>query len=120
MVNTRTLNSCACVLLAAISAATSDLSHAQRPTTGAGPSGGIWKAAVPPKPMKGEFESLDPLGVAAGARIKADCSLNCGEPHDGTLYCCASGTSLEFFLEQPQAHLERARAGWRKMSAHRD
>src|ERR1700680_2894198 len=101
MVNTRTLNSCACVLLAAISAATSDLSHAQRPTTGAGPSGGIWKAAVPPKPMKGEFDSLDPLGVAAGARIKADCSLNLIDPGDGKLYCFSSGNSLAFFLDKP-------------------
>jgi hypothetical protein len=117
MVNTRTLNSCACALLAAISAATSDLSHAQPATTGAGPSGGIWKAAVPSKPMKGEFDSLDPLGVAAGARIKADCSLNWINPDDGKLYCFSSGTSLEFFLDKPQANLERARAGWRKLTA---
>jgi len=40
---------------------------------GAARRGGIWKAAVPPTPMKGEFDNLDPLGVAAGARIKADC-----------------------------------------------
>jgi hypothetical protein len=87
--------------------------HAER-------SGGIWKAAVPPKPMRGEFGSLDPLGVAAGARIKADCSLNWVDPDDGKLYCFASGTSLEFFLEQPQSHLERARAAWRKMTARRE
>ena len=61
--------------------------------------------------MRGEFDSLDPLGVAAGARIKADCSLNWVDPDDGKLYCFASGTSLEFFLEQPQTHLERARDG---------
>src|ERR1700674_3345617 len=120
MVNTRTLNSRVPALLAAILAASPALSHAQAATTGAGRSGGIWKAAVPLKPMQGEFDSLDPLGVAAGARIKADCSLNWIDPDDDKLYCFASGTSLEFFLEQPQAHLERARAGWRKMSAHRD
>jgi len=108
MVNTRTLNSCACALLAAIMAASS---------TGAGPSNGIWKAAVPPKPMKGEFDSLDPLGVAAGARIKSDCSLNWINPDDGKLYCFSSGTSLEFFLDKPQANLERARAGWEKLTA---
>lgn len=83
----------------------------------AGRSGGIWKAAVPAKPMNGEFESLDPLGVAAGARIKADCSLNWVNPDDGKLYCFASGTSLEFFLDQPQTHLEQARARWRRMAA---
>jgi hypothetical protein len=81
------------------------------------PSGGIWKAAVPPKPMRGEFDSLDPLGVAAGARIKADCSLNWVNPDDGKLYCFSSGTSLEYFLDRPQANLQRARAGWEKMTA---
>src|SRR6202030_1812238 len=113
-----TVNSCVCALLAALSAAA--VSHAQPAATGTArsgaassgtaPSGGIWKAAVPRKPMKGEFDSLDPLGVAAGARIKADCSINWVNPDDGKLYCFASGTSLEFFLEQPQTHLERARA----------
>jgi hypothetical protein len=39
------------------------------------PPGGIWKAAVPPTQMKGEFDNFDPIGIAAGARIKADCSL---------------------------------------------
>jgi hypothetical protein len=80
-------------------------------------SGGIWKAVVPPKPMKGEFDSLDPIGVAAGARIKADCSLNWISPDDGKLYCFSSGTSLEFFLDKPQANLERARRNWLRMAA---
>ena len=76
---------------AAAGAAQAESAHAR-----AGRSGGIWKAAVPPIPMRGEFESLDPLGVAAGARIKADCSINWVNPDDGKLYCFASGTSLEF------------------------
>ncbi len=76
---------------------------------------GIWKAAVPPAPMQGEFDSLDPLGVAAGARIKADCSLNWIDPDVGKRYCFSSGTSLEFFLDEPRANLERAQAGWRRM-----
>jgi hypothetical protein len=80
-------------------------------------SGGIWKAAVPPTSMKGEFDNLDPLGVAAGARIAADCSLNWIDPDDGKLYCFASGTSLEFFLDRPQANIQRARAGWQRLSA---
>src|ERR1700676_2851763 len=86
---------------------------------GDGRSDGIWKAAVPPTPMKGEFDSLDPLGVAAGARIKADCSLNWIDPDDGKRDCFSSGTSLEFFLDGPQANLARARAGWRKMNARK-
>jgi hypothetical protein len=80
-------------------------------------SGGIWKAAVPPTPMRGEFDSLDPLGVAAGTRIKADCSLNWINPDDDKRYCFSSGTSLEIFLDQPHANLERARAVWRGMAA---
>src|ERR1700722_7039534 len=102
-------------LIAASAAAVYAVSHAQPPA--AGRAGGIWKAAVPAIPMQGEFDNFDPLGLAAGARIKADCSLNWVNPDDGRLYCFASGTSLEFFLDQPQAHLERARAGWRKMTA---
>ena len=110
------------VLLCALLAAAASAGAAQAESAGApaGRSGGIWKAAVPPKPMKGEFDSLDPLGVAAGARIKADCSLNWVNPDDGKLYCFASGTSLEFFLEEPQTQLERAWAAWRKMTAGRE
>ncbi len=78
---------------------------------------GIWKAAVPPKAMQGEFDNFDPLGVAAGAKIKADCSLNWINPDDGRRYCFSSGTSLEFFLDEPQVNLARARSSWRKMTA---
>ncbi|MEP6883357.1 MAG: hypothetical protein ABJC66_01280 [Gammaproteobacteria bacterium] len=83
----------------------------------AGHGAGIWKAAVPPTRMRGEFDSLDPIGVAAGARIKADCSLNWIDPDDGKRYCFSSGTSLEFFLDKPQASIERARRGWQKLVA---
>ncbi|HEX3846296.1 MAG TPA: hypothetical protein VHV81_02865 [Steroidobacteraceae bacterium] len=79
--------------------------------------GGIWKAATPPVRMQGEFDDLDPLGVAAGVRIEADCSLNWIDPDDGKLYCFSSGTSLEFFLDSPHEHIERARAGWRKLKS---
>src|ERR1700738_2124448 len=116
MANGHTVSSWACALLAAFSAAAA-LCHTQPARTGAAPSGaapaaGIWKAAGPAKPMKGEFDSLDPLGVAAGARIKADCSLNWIDPEDGKRNCFCRGASLAFFLDQPQTHLERARAGW--------
>ena len=121
MANGHTVSSWACALLAAFSAAAA-LCHTQPARTGAAPSGtapggGIWKAAVPAKPMKGEFDSLDPLGVAAGARIKADCSLNWIDPDDGKMYCFSSGTSLEFFLDKPQSTLERARTSWRNMNS---
>jgi hypothetical protein len=37
---------------------------------------GIWKSLVPAAgTMHGEFQNDDPLGLAAGAEIKADCSL---------------------------------------------
>jgi hypothetical protein len=105
-----------CVVVAMGSLAAMAGAQTASTTPGVGRSGGIWKAAVPPKSMRGEFDSLDPIGVAAGARIKADCSLNWVSPDDGKLYCFSSGTSLEYFLDKPQAMLERARASWRKMS----
>jgi hypothetical protein len=115
----RTSNPLKSWLLAVTAAAVfaTAVAHAEPAAAGADHSTGIWKAVVPPKSMHGEFNSFDPIGVAAGARIKADCSLNWVNPDDGKLYCFSSGTSLEFFLVMPHAHLERARAEWRKMSA---
>jgi hypothetical protein len=81
------------------------------------PAAGIWKAAVPAKPMQGEFEGNDPLGVAAGAKIKADCSLNWIDPDEGKRYCFSSGTSLEYFLDRPKYNIARARQGWQKLTA---
>jgi hypothetical protein len=91
--------------------------NAQPAASDATHSPGIWKAAVPPNPMKGEFDNLDPLGVAAGVRIKADCSLNWIDPDDGARYCFSSGTSLEYFLDHPQASIANARRGWQKLGA---
>jgi hypothetical protein len=107
-------------LLAAVSVAVFGAAQGQPPNPAAGHNGGIWKAAVPPKPMKGEFDDFDPLGIAAGARIKADCSLNWTNPDDGKLYCFSSGTSLVYFLDKPQANLRRARANWRTLSVSQD
>jgi hypothetical protein len=106
-------------IFAAVVTALGALASAQGAETGATPqhSLGIWKAVVPPKAMKGEFDNMDPLGVAAGAKIPADCSLNWIDPDDGKLYCFVSGTSLEFFLDGPKTHLQQARAGWRKLTA---
>ena len=84
--------------------------------TGAPRAEGIWKAVVPKTAMKSEFDGFDPIGIAAGARIKADCSLNWVNPDDGARYCFSSGTSLEFFLENPHTRIARARAEWRKLN----
>jgi hypothetical protein len=116
MRGSRSVTSSLCILLALGSAA-AGISHAQTANAVAAHSGGIWKAAVPPKPMQGEFDSSDPIGVAAGARIKADCSLNWINPDDNKLYCFSSGTSLEIFLESPHANLARARRGWESLAA---
>jgi hypothetical protein len=109
-------------MAAALSAFLCMHASAQNPgpgVDGAPHTGGIWKALVPPTAMKGEFDSFDPIGLAAGARIKADCSINWIDPDDGARYCFSSGTSLEFFLDHPHASIERARAGWRKLNARR-
>jgi hypothetical protein len=77
---------------------------------------GIWKAAVPPAgSMHGEFDNNDPIGVAAGERIEADCSINWVDPDDQRLYCFSSATSLVFFLDAPQDYLRRARTRWRQL-----
>lgn len=114
MAHRRHLNARFLVLLAAVSAAAGVCLGEDAPVRGYGE--GIWKAAVPAKPMTAEFEGLDPIGVAAGARIKADCSLNWISPDSGKRYCFSSGTSLVFFLDRPQANIERAQTAWRKMS----
>jgi hypothetical protein len=71
-------------------------------------SGGIWKAVVPPKTMHGEFGNEDPVGLAAGKHIKADCSLN-WTADDGKLYCFTTGTSLLFFEQSPSSYIRQAR-----------
>lgn len=71
------------------------------------PAGGIWKYAVPPATIRGEFNNEDPLGLAAGAHIKTDCSMN-WVADGGKVYCFATGTSLLFFQDSPQAFLARA------------
>ena len=81
--------------------------------------GGIWKAAVPAHGMHGEFNNLDPLGLAAGAQIVADCSLNWVSPDDGKLYCFASGTSLGYFLQSPNTRIRDAQAAWTSLQEAR-
>ena len=115
MLDRRPTCPCLLALLLLLGAAAGDC-PAQTTAAAAVHGTGIWKAVVPPTPMKGEFDSLDPLGVAAGARIKADCSLNWIDPDDGRRYCFSSGTSLEYFLDNPQATIERARQGWQKLT----
>jgi hypothetical protein len=77
---------------------------------------GIWKAYVPPPgTMHGEFQGSDPIGLAAGAEIKADCSLRWVDPTDHKMYCFSSGTSLQTFLDDPEAYIAQARMGWAKL-----
>src|ERR1700679_1399594 len=115
MQDPRPLRPWLCALMAAACCAAT-VTQAEPATAAAGHGEGIWKAIVPPKSMTGEFDSFDPIGVAAGARIKADCSLNWINPDDGKRSCFSGGPSLEIFMEMPHAHLERAQAEWRKMS----
>jgi|SRR5579863_5563944 len=79
---------------------------------------GIWKAVVPaPGSMKGEFDNNDPIGLTAGVKIKADCSLNWINPDDHKLYCFSTATSLVFFLDAPANYLESARRHWAKLKS---
>jgi hypothetical protein len=65
--------------------------------------------------MNGEFQNNDPVGLAAGAEMKADCSLRWIDPNDHKLYCFSSGTSLETFLDEPHVYIERAQKEWTKL-----
>lgn len=79
---------------------------------------GIWKAVVPRAgTMTGEFENNDPIGLYAGVKIKADCSLNWTNPDDHKLYCFSSATSLVFFLDAPANFLDMARRSWRRLNS---
>jgi len=74
---------------------------------------GIWKAVTPPDgSMHGEFDGNDPLGLAAGSLIPADCSINWKDPDFGKLYCFSSATSLVYFLDSPRKYLARAQKHW--------
>ena len=81
---------------------------------------GIWKAAIPVAgSMHGEFANNDPLGLAAGVAIWADCSINWTDPDSGRRYCFSSATSLVVFLESPHTYLARAVTGWSTLASAR-
>jgi hypothetical protein len=73
---------------------------------------GIWKAVVPPVKMKGAFDDHDPIGLAAGKLIPADCSINWIDPDTHKLYCFSSATSLVYFLYAPHTNIARATKDW--------
>jgi len=74
---------------------------------------GIWKGATPPPgTIQGEFDANDPVGLAAGVIVHADCSINWVNPDSGKRYCFASPTSLVSFLTAPHTYLMRASAAW--------
>ena len=74
---------------------------------------GIWKAAILPSgTMHGEFENNDPIGLSAGVKIKADCSINWVDPDSHRRYCFSTATSLIVFLDTPHTYLARAIKNW--------
>jgi hypothetical protein len=82
---------------------------------------GIWKAATPAAgSVRGEFANNDPVGLSAGVRIWADCSINWVDPDTRRRYCFSSATSLVVFLETPHTYLERALKSWEAPSAAPD
>ena len=79
---------------------------------------GIWKSYVP-HGVRGEFDSYDPVGLMAGALIRADCSINWRDPDTGKLFCFSTGTSLNHFQDFPKANTKRAREGFERLQAER-
>jgi hypothetical protein len=79
---------------------------------------GIWKAAIPPPgTTRGEFDDNDPVGLSAGERIRADCSVNWVDPDSGKRYCFATATSLVSFLTAPHQYLVKAGAAWNRLKS---
>jgi YHS domain-containing protein len=68
---------------------------------------GVWKFKAPTG-IRGEFNNEDPVGLAAGAHLGTDCSIN-WTGADGKIYCFTTNTSLQFFEESPQSYLSSAR-----------
>ncbi len=89
-----------------------DTIHDPRIANAHGGEKGIWKWVVPPVKMKGAFDDNDPLGVIAGKKIPADCSINWTDPNTHQLYCFTSATSLVYFLYSPQTNIVRAQKNW--------
>jgi hypothetical protein len=100
------------LMVSTLAARASEAPDVRRADPSAVTSSGIWKAVVPPGAMHGEFGNNDPLGLAAGVAIPADCSINWVDPDAGKLYCFSSATSLVVFLDSPHAYLKRAQAQW--------
>lgn len=73
---------------------------------------GIWKWVVPPKKMNGAYENHDPIGVADGKLIPADCEINYTDPDTHRLFCFTSATSMVYFLNAPKGNTARADKGW--------
>jgi hypothetical protein len=79
---------------------------------------GIWKSATPPPgSTPGEFDDNDPVGLAAGQRIKADCSVNWVDPDSGKRYCFSTATSLVSFLTAPHQYLLQAGGVWNTLKS---
>ncbi|MGH6817679.1 MAG: hypothetical protein ACREC1_02775 [Methylovirgula sp.] len=76
---------------------------------------GIWKWVVPPVKMKGAFDNNDPIGVIAGKKIPADCSINWADPDTHRLFCFSTATSLVYFLDAPKDYTEKAEKAWHQM-----
>jgi hypothetical protein len=76
---------------------------------------GIWKWVVPPIKMKGAFDNNDPIGLAAGEKIPADCSINWTDPDTHKLFCFSSATSLVYFLDAPKTNTARASRAWQRL-----
>lgn len=98
----------AVVFLCTLEVAVAQTDHPAKRHAGAG----IWKSAVPPVGMKGEFGGHDPIGLANRQLIKADCSINWTDPDNGKLFCFSSPTSFGYFQEWPKRHARRAQAFW--------
>lgn len=76
---------------------------------------GIWDIGRPHVKMQGAFDDHDPIGIAAGKLIPADCSFNWTDADTHQVFCFSSQASLVYFLSAPKANTARAEKRWRDL-----
>jgi YHS domain-containing protein len=84
-----------CVLLTLINVGVADAQES-----------GTWKFPPAPDHINPEFDSEDPVALAAGAHVKTDCSINL--KLNGKTYCFTTRMSMNFFEESPSSYLAPA------------
>jgi hypothetical protein len=92
-----------------------DTVHDPQIAAAKGGSWSMWGEHRPHGPMNAAFDSHDPIGVAAGKLIPADCSYNWTDPDTHQIFCFSDQASFVYFLAAPKGNEARAEKAWRAL-----